>query len=169
MAEAGVLKEEDRVELIDGEIIPMTPIGPEHAACVDLLTRLLVQRVSVDIVVHVQNPLQLAKNMEFYPDLALLRSAANRYRDRSPGAEDVLLVIEVADTSLERDRSDKVPRYAEAVVPEVWLIDLNRREVHIFREPAGNQYRDHSRTSGHASLSPVLLPNVTVTVAEIFS
>ena len=119
MAEVGVLKEDDRVELIDGEIIPMTPIGPEHAACVDWLTRLLIQRVPADIVVHVQNPLQLDQKIELYPDLALLRPHTDRYRDRSPGPSDVLLVIEIADTSLERDRSDKVPRYAEAGILEV--------------------------------------------------
>ncbi len=169
MAEVGILKEDDRVELIDGEIIPMTPIGPQHAACVDWLTRLLIQRVSADIVVHVQNPLQLTNNAELYPDLALLRPKANRYRDRAPCPEDVLLVIEVSDTSLETDRSDKVPRYAEAGIPEVWLVDLNRQEVHIFRDPSGNQYRTFSMASGHTSLSLVLLSHVTLRVEEIFS
>jgi Uma2 family endonuclease len=169
MAEVGILKEDDRVELINGEIIPMTPIGPQHAACVNWLARLLIQRVPADIVVYVQNPLQLANDIELYPDLALLRPHSNRYRDRSPCPEDMLLVIEVADTSLERDRSNKVPLYAEAGIPEAWLIDLGRQEVHIYRDPSGNEYRDLSTNLGRASISPVLLPNLILTVEEIFS
>ncbi|MGH7231019.1 MAG: Uma2 family endonuclease [Nitrospiraceae bacterium] len=169
MAEVGVLKEEDRVELIDGEIIPMTPIGPEHAACVDWLTRLLIQRVPADIVVHVQNPFQFPHHIALYPDLALLRPPTDRYRNRSPRPEDVLLVIEVSDTSLERDRAAKIPRYAEAGVPEVWLVDLSRQEVLIFRDPSGGQYRNSSTASGRASLSPAHLPNLAIQVEEIFS
>ena len=169
MAETGILKENDRVELIDGEIIPMTPIGPQHAACVDWLTRLLIQRVPADVIVHVQNPLQLADDVELYPDLALLRPHANRYRDRSPRPPDVLLVIEVADTSLDKDRSDKIPRYAEAGIPEVWLINLIQQEVQVVRDPSGRQYRDVSTIAGPTLLSPHLLPHLKITVEEILS
>jgi Uma2 family endonuclease len=169
MAETGILKEDDRVELIDGEIIPMTPIGPQHAACVDWLTRLLIQRVPPDVIVHVQNPLQLADDIELYPDLALLRPDANRYRDRAPRPQNVLLVMEVADTSLARDRSDKIPRYAEAGIPEVWLVDLNRQEVHVARNPTGSQYQDVSTIAGRASVSPGLVPDLSLKVEEIFS
>ncbi len=147
----------------------MTPIGPQHAARVDWLTRLLIQRVLQDVVVHVQNPLRLTNDAELCPDLALLRPKANRYRDPAPCPEDVLLVIEVADTSLEKDRSDKVPPYAEAGIPEVWLVDLNRQEVHIFRDPSGSLYRTFSMASGHTSLSLVPLSHVTLRVEEIFS
>jgi Uma2 family endonuclease len=147
----------------------MTPIGPKHAACVNWLTRLLIQRALADIVVHVQNPLQLAKNNELYPDLALLRPHPDRYRSRSPRPEDVLLVIEVADTSLERDRSTKMPRYAEAGVPEVWLVDLSRQEVLLFRDPSGEQYGNVSTVSGRASLSPALLPSLTIKAEELFA
>jgi len=169
MAETGILREDDRVELIDGEIIPMTPIVPQHAACVDWLVRLLIQRVPGDVVVHVQNPLRLADDVELYPDLALLRPDANRYRDRSPRPQEVLLVIEVADTSLARDRCDKIPRYAEAGILEVWLIDLTKQEVHVARNPSGSQYREVSTIAGRASLSPSLLPAVMLKVEEIFS
>ena len=169
MVEAGILTEDDRVELLDGELIPMTPIGPEHAACVDRLTRLLIERTSADTVVRIQNPVQMGPDLELYPDLALLRPNTDRYRNRTPGPQDVLLVIEVADTSLERDRSEKLPRYAQAGVPEVWIVDLPSQEVLLYRRPSGDQYQDSSTISTTAQLSPSLLPHMTLTGQEIFA
>ena len=169
MVEAGILTEDDRVELIDGELIPMTPIGPEHAACVDTLNRLLVGRTPTDIVVRIQNPVQMGPDLELYSDLALLRPNTDRYRHRTPGPQDVLLVIEVADTSLDRDRSEKLPRYARAGIPEVWVVDLPSQEILVYRRPSADQYQDSSIMSRTTQLSPSLLPDMTLTGQEIFA
>ena len=124
MAQAGVLAEDDRVELVDGEVTEMTPIGPAHAACVMRLTTALVPRAGARAVISVQNPLELGARLEFYPDIVLLHPPAERYLNRLPQPGDVLLVVEVADTSLESDREVKIPRYAQAGIKEVWLVDL---------------------------------------------
>ena len=113
MAEAGVLGEDDRVELIEGEILEMSPMGRRHAACVDRLTRLLVRGVGDAAIVRVQNPIVLSDHNEPQPDLALLRPRVDFYTAEHPGPEDALLVVEVSDSSVEYDRQIKVPLYAQ--------------------------------------------------------
>lgn len=117
MAEAGILTEDDRVELIEGEIVQMTPIGRRHAACVAELTRLLVQGVGPGAVVWPRNPISLPGDTEPQPDLVLLRPRGDRYAEQDARPEDVLLLIEVADTSIRYDRSVKLPLYGGAVTP----------------------------------------------------
>ena len=109
MGEAGVLREDDRVELIDGQVVEMTPIGPRHAGCVNHLTRILSRHGADMAMVSIQNPLVLGERSEPEPDVALLQPRADAYRGKHPRPEDVLLVIEVADTSVEHDRSVKIP------------------------------------------------------------
>src|SRR5262249_34195079 len=123
MAEAGILTSTDRVELIRGEIIQMSPLGRRHIAFVHNLTRLLVRRLGDRAIVSVQNPVALAEDTEPQPDLAVCRDRAVPYKEREPHADDVVLLIEVADTSLQYDRSTKLRLYAAAGVPEYWLVD----------------------------------------------
>lgn len=132
MAEVGILSEEDRVELIDGEIVRMTPIGGRHINCVNRLTLLLVEFSARRYVVSVQNPLRMDEEREFEPDLVLLRERPGETGLSVPVAEDALLVIEVAETSLYRDRTIKLPRYARAGMPEVWLVDLGADRVELY-------------------------------------
>ncbi|MDM7323431.1 MAG: Uma2 family endonuclease [Thermus sp.] len=140
MAEAGILPEDARVELLEGEIVNMSPIGKRHAyalnALVDLLSPLVGQAV-----LSVQNPLVLGPATEVYPDLALLKPPRTRYRDRLPQGEDVLLLVEVADTSLAYDLEVKLPLYAKAGIPEVWVVDLTRDRLLVFRKPAEGGYQ----------------------------
>ncbi len=129
MAEVDILGEDDRVELIDGEIIEMAPIGRLHAVCVVRLTDLFGETLRRRAIVWAQNPIGLGERSEPQPDLALLRWRPNFYADADPRPEDVLLIIEVADTSLAYDRDIKVPLYARAGIPEVWLVDLNEARL----------------------------------------
>jgi Uma2 family endonuclease len=152
MGEAGILADDDRVELIDGEIIEMSPIGSRHAACVNKLTRLLVQQVGERAIVSVQNPVEVADNSEPQPDLTLLRSRPDFYAERHPLSGDVLLMIEVADTSLRFDLTVKAPLYARTGVPELWIVDLSRERVHVFRDREGGAYRTAEIVERRATL-----------------
>lgn len=146
MAEVGLLAPDARVELIEGEIIDMAPIGSRHAATVNRLARLLNAAVNDLAVVSVQAPIRLGERSEPQPDLALLKPRADFYAQSHPTPADVLLVIEVSDTTLRYDRSVKVPLYARHGVPEVWVIDLEGNLIHFFRSPSGEAYADVSST-----------------------
>jgi Uma2 family endonuclease len=142
LGQAGVFAETDRLELIEGEIVHMTPIGSRHAACVARLTALL-SRMPADAIVWVQNPLHIGERSELQPDVALLRPRSDYYASQHPGPEDVLLVIEVADTSTVTDREAKLPLYARARILEVWLVDLASGTVEVFLRPTPQGYKEH--------------------------
>ena len=144
MAEAGILGEDDRVELIEGELIEMTPIGSRHAACVKRILHALAPHSGNPWLLSVQDPVALDRRTELQPDIALLKPQADYYASDHPGPRDVLLVIEVADTSADTDRTVKVPLYAKAGVPEVWLVDLPAGRVEVYRRPAGDAYTETS-------------------------
>ena len=150
MGETGILGPQDRVELIDGEIIDMSPIGVLHAAIVDVLARHFGRRAGELVFVRCQNPLRLDDISEPEPDIAILRPRADFYMTAHPGAADVLLVIEVADTSLAYDLGTKVPLYARHGIPEVWVIDAATRHTRVFRRPVGNGGTGPSGGSGYA-------------------
>ncbi len=135
MAEAGILGRGERVELIDGEIIDMSPIEAVHAAVVNVLVRHFARQVGGATFVSSQNPLRLDDENEPEPDLSILRPRADCYAGGHPTAADTLLVIEVADTSLAYDLDIKVPLYARHGVPEVWVIEAATRRTHVFRGP----------------------------------
>jgi Uma2 family endonuclease len=142
MRKAGILTENDRVELIDGEIRVMAPIGPLHSGIVNRLNRVLQRRLGDSAVVSVQNPIQLGDFSEPEPDLAVLRPREDDYADSHPTAADVLLVIEVSDETLDYDREEKIPRYAAAGIPEVWLVDVAGQSVEQYADPR----QDHHET-----------------------
>lgn len=141
MAQAGIFSEDDRVELIEGEIVAMTPIGSRHAACVGRLTHIFASIVGERAIVWVQNPLRLGPDSEPQPDLALLRLRADFYAEAHPGPEDVLLVVEVAETSAEYDRTVKLPLYARSGIREVWLVDLATVSVEVCSDPTPGGYQ----------------------------
>lgn len=167
MAEAGIFSEDDRVELIDGEIVEMTAIGSRHAACVNRLIRLLSDQFRTLAVVSAQNPVRLGTYSEPQPDLALLRPRADFYASAHPGPGDTLLVIEVAETSLPFDRQIKLPLYARTGVPEVWIANLSEEAIEVHRQPSPDGYRDVSRRTRGEHVSPAAFPDVTLAVAEI--
>lgn len=141
MLEVGLLSEDDRVELIGGEIIDMTPVGKRHLACVVTLTHLLVQTAGDRYFVSVQNPIRLGRREEPQPDLSLLKTRPDPDVEGPPPGDDVLLVIEVSDTSLAYDKNVKLPLYAKAGIPEVWIVDLPARKVEVYADPAFGGYR----------------------------
>jgi len=162
MAEAGILGPRDHVELIGGEIIDMVPIGSAHSGKTIRLTRHFARAVADGLVlVGVQCPLRLDSFNEPEPDLMLLRPRADDYETRHPSAADVLLLVEVADSSLAYDRSVKVPLYASFGIPELWIVDVTNRAVEVLTEPRGNAFAVREvRSTG--TLTPRLVPAVTI-------
>ena len=142
MAEAGILGEDDRVELVGGELVEMTPIGARHLACVVALTHLLVESSAGRWFVSAQNPVRLGERDEPQPDLTLLGRKPRPGAPAPPGPENVLLVVEVSDTTLPYDRNVKLPLYARAGVPEAWVVDLKGRRVEVHHGPGPGGYRD---------------------------
>ena len=167
MAEAGILGEDDRVELIEGEIVDMTPISRRHQACVDRLNELFVRGLGEQVIVRVQGSIRLNDRSEPQPDLVLLRRRADFYRDTDAAPEDVLLIIEVADTSLPYDQGIKAPLYARAGIPELWLVDLNGPSITVHREPGPAGYRSVSVVRNDDRLSPQAFPEFILTADQI--
>jgi Uma2 family endonuclease len=167
MGGAGILDEDDRVELVDGRIIEMAAIGSHHAACVARLTRLMQQRGD-EVIVWVQNPLRLDPHTELVPDVALLRPRDDFYAGAHPGPGDVLLLIEVADSTLEYDRQVKIPLYGGACVPEAWLVDLPHRRIEVFRCPAaGKGYEEIVEHGAGDAVGSDAIPGLILRAAEI--
>lgn len=168
MGDTGVFAENARVELIEGEIFDMAPIGSLHAGTVSHLSRLLMQAVGDRAIVSIQNPVVLGQRSEPEPDLALLRPRADFYKIRHPHASDVLLIIEVADSSLRYDREVKLPLYAQHGIAEVWIVDLALSVLDVHRQPETNRYRESSRLNPPVQLAPLALPDVLLDLSELF-
>lgn len=166
MGEVGILTEDDRVELIEGELVAMAPIGTEHAASSNALNRLLVFAVGDRGVVSVGNPVRLSRHTEPQPDFAILKP--RDYRTMLPRPEDTLLAIEVANTTLDYDRKVKLALYARSGIPEVWIVNLRTREVEVYRSPAGDLYQDSTRAGRSDNLTIEQMPDVVVPVGRIF-
>lgn len=167
MAQAGILNEDDRVELVEGEIVEMTPISSRHAACVDRLNQLFVRRFGEATIVRVQSPIRLDRLSEPQPDLTLLKLRPDFYAAAHPGPEDVLSVVEVAETSSDYDRQVKIPLYAQAGVPEAWLVDLQGGIVEIYRKPSSGGYGEVRRARRGQPISLEAFPNLELAVDEI--
>lgn len=169
MAETGILNEDSRVELIRGQIVDMAPIGAPHMGMVNRLTSVLPKIVGDRALLSVQNPVRLDDGSEPEPDIALLRPRADYYEGAVPGAPDVLLIIEVADTSLEDDRAVKVPLYAESGIPECWIVNLVERVVEVFRQPQDGRYAEPRRLGLGDTLDIVALSSASLPVADLMS
>lgn len=166
MAEAGIIKADEQVELLAGTILPMGPIGSRHTTCVKRVNRLLSTLVGETAIVSIQDPISLSDLSEPEPDVALLAPPLEQYAHRHPGPEDVFLVVEVADSSLQKDRELKLPLYAEAGIPEVWLVDLEADQIEVYTEPQGQQYRLRRLAHRGESL-PLRALGTTVAVAAV--
>jgi Uma2 family endonuclease len=167
MAEAGVFGEEERLELIDGEIVEMSPIGPGHAACVAILTKRLVIGVGDRALVWIQSAARMALRSVPQPDLALLRPRS--YRKANPRPDDIVLVIEVADSSLRYDRTRKLELYASAGIGEYWVVSVADEWVEVYRSPEGHAYRESRRSHHDNTIAPLAFPDVVISVADIFA
>ena len=169
MGEAGIIGEDDRIELIEGELIDMAPIGSLHAGTVMRLTSLFTQALAGRAILSPQNPVLLADRTETQPDIAVLRNRTDFYRNSHPVPEDVLLLIEVADTTLSYDRDIKIPLYARHGIPEVWLIKLNARSLEVYRGPTKEGYRELIRPKNSESVTLCRLSNISIALAELWT
>ena len=168
MGEAGILGEDDRVELIEGEIVEMSPIGSRHAATVARIHHVFSTRLGTRAVVWIQNPLLLVRQTsEPQPDVMLLVARADFYASALPEPPAVLLLVEVADSSLAYDRRTKLPLYARAGVIEAWLADLEGQRLEVHRNPGERGYQDVRLLGRGEVVSPLAFPDVTLTVDEL--
>ena len=168
MGEAGILGDDERLELIAGHIVVREPIGSRHAGTVDRLNRLWTSRLGERAIVRVQNPVVLPEEAsELQPDLMLLTPRADFYTASHPTPPDVLLLIEVADTSLLLDRRVKMPLYAQAGIRESWLCDLTTGRVHVHRDVTAGRYASVRTLTAAQRLSVQTFPDVSLSVAEL--
>lgn len=167
MAESGILTENDRVELIQGEVIEMSPIGRRHASCVARLTRLFTLRLGETAIVWPQNPIELDDTSEPQPDLTLLQPRPDFYESGHPQPEDIFLIVEVADTTAKFDRGVKIPLYAKDNIAEVWLVDINQQCIEVYRQPSPTGYKNVQTFQRGQTLSIQAFPDIEITVDEV--
>lgn len=169
MGEAGILRREDKVELIDGELIAMSPAGVPHINSINALNRMIVLGAGDRALVSVQNPLRLSDYTEPEPDIAVIRPSSPNYKTTPPQAEDVFLLIEVAGSSLRYDVGVKAGLYARHGIPEYWVVDLEARVVLVHREPTQLGYARACEAKPGEMLEPALLPGLRLAVADILA
>jgi Uma2 family endonuclease len=167
MSEAGIFSENDKVELINGEIIEMSPIGRRHTACVNRLNSVFSQLLGKKVIIAVQNPITLNNLSEPQPDIALLKPRADFYESGHPQPQDVFLLIEVADRSLEYDRDVKIPLYASSGITEVWLVDIYEQVIIVYRYPSENGYSDIQKLSRGEKMSIQAFSEINLVVDDI--
>lgn len=168
MGEAGILCQDTRVELIEGEIIDMSPIGSAHAGTVKQLGNLMKLAVGRAAIVSIQDPLVLSEHSEPEPDIALLRPQDDFYKAAHPQAKDVLLILEVADTSLRYDREIKIPLYARSAIPEFWLVDLENHRLLIHHSPGKRGYQTLEVPDDLRRITLRSLPGITLDLSALF-
>ena len=167
MAEAGILTHDERVELVNGEIIPMSPIGSRHASSVSALDHLMAAQLGRRALVIVQNPLHLASRAEPQPDVMVVGWRDDFYAERHPEPDDLFLLIEVSDSTLDYDRDEKLTMYAGADIPESWIINIPDRMVEVYTDPSAGEYRTRRVFSSQETVSPTAFPDVTLPVSRI--
>jgi len=167
LGETGILKPSDRVELIKGEIIHMSPISSLHAAHVNRLNQLFAQKFGDRVLIAVQNPVFLDNYSEPQPDIALLRPRSDFYAAEHPQVKDILLLVEVANTTLEIDRNIKIPLYAASGIPEVWLVNTRNHSLETYRQPLGDTYQEVQTLTPGTNVTLLSLPKVEIRVEHI--
>ena len=167
MNAAGILTEDDRVELINGQILELSPIGTKHAACVDRLNSLLSSLLAKKVIVSVQNPVTLNNLSEPQPDIALLKPRDDFYESAHPQAQDIFLLIEVADSSFEYDRNIKIPLYAASGILEVWLVDILQQKIIVNCQPSEDSYSQITTFARGDILEILAFPGMTIKVDSI--
>jgi Uma2 family endonuclease len=168
MVPAGIFDEDSRVELIEGDIVEMSPIGGPHLWCVNRLTRLLVLLIGARAAVSIQNPIRLSQRSEPQPDVTVLRPR-DPADTSTPTAADVLLLIEVADSSLLYDRRRKLPLYARYGIAEVWIVNLRDNHIEVHRQPNATGYQERAVYERGGTLSPLTFPDIAIPCDEILA
>jgi len=169
MGEVGILAPDERVELIEGEVVEMAPIGSRHSGMVGRLNRLLVQTAGDHALVFVQSPVRLSRTSEPQPDFAVLKPRADDYQSATPLPEDVFLLVEIAETSLKYDRELKAPLYAAHAIPELWIVDVTERVLWIYRHPQAGGYTRVEKPDRPGKLRLAAAPDIEVDLSGLFS
>jgi Uma2 family endonuclease len=167
MAEVGIIGPEDRVELIDGQIIQMSPPGVRHIAATHRAPTLFTEALGRQVIVSVQNPLRLDRFNEPQPDIIILKPQPDFYASRNAGPADASLVIEISETSLSYDQKIKVPHYAGKRIPEVWIEDLKHDVLIVYRDPGGDTYQTNFTLKRGQLVSPLEFPHITFKVEDL--
>jgi Uma2 family endonuclease len=168
MRETGILAEDDRVELLDGEVYVMSPIGPAYIALVNRLNKIIMRQIGDDAIISIQNPVQLDDYSEPQPDVAILSPRDDYYDQALARPDDILLIVEVADTSLDYDRERKLPRYAASNVAEVWIIDVERQTIEQYTQPLHGQYTQLNKILLGTTIASKTPPIVQLTTDQLF-
>lgn len=168
MSEAGILSGEERLELIEGQIILMAAKNPPHAATNLCAANFLSSLLQKKALVRIQDPISLNLYSEPEPDIAVVRFDSKFYLDHHPTPEEIFLVIEVADTTQERDCGQKACLYASAGIVDYWVLDVNRRQVYVFRQPTQENYQQQIILQDSETVSPLAFPDVTIPIQELF-
>jgi Uma2 family endonuclease len=167
MVAIGVLKEDERMELIEGEVVEMSPIGKLHASCVKRLNALFASRLNQQAIISIQDPVQANSFSEPQPDVALLKYREDFYAARHPRPKDILLVIEVADSTIDYDREVKIPLYARAKIPQAVIVNLSSGTVEVYTKPFREKYTESRELQRGQELTIQKLPTLRLTVDEI--
>lgn len=165
MVEVGILSEDSRVELIDGEVVEMPPIGPRHQNDVDIIAEVLSERFRDVARVRTQGPVQLGPNDEPFPDIALVRRRS--YAERHPGPDDIFLLVEVGDTTVVSDLRFKAPLYGRHGVPELWLVDVQQRTLTVCRAPYAEGYRSMTVLRRGDRFAPLAFPDRQIAITDL--
>jgi Uma2 family endonuclease len=168
MVETGILRGSDRVELLEGHIIEMNPQLPPHAATTQRAFRYLDRLLETVAYVRMQLPVTLKPKSEPEPDIAVVRIDANEYGDRHPAPDDIFLIIEVSDSTLLSDRQQKALVYAKARIPDYWILNVNTRQVYVFREPTPEGYQQEAVLAANTMLAPVVFPHIMIPLNPLF-
>ncbi len=168
MYEAGVFKPDERLELINGEILKVAPMNAPHISYVIRLSRIFTERLTKRAIVSTQLPVVINEESEPEPDLSILRWRSDDYFSGKPSAQDVYAIIEVASTSLVYDRRVKLPLYARAGVPEVWIVKVQERELEVYRSPKGEAYSESRVLKPSDVVSLLAFPDVELALSEVF-
>ena len=168
MVETGVLTGSDRVELLEGQIIEMNPQLPPHAATTQRAFRYLDRLLETVACMRMQLPVTLKPKSEPEPDIAVVRIDASEYGDRHPAPDDIFLIIEVADSTLLGDRQQKALVYAKAGIADYWILDVNAKQVYVFREPTSEGYQQEAILTANTLIAPVAFPDITIPLNQLF-
>ena len=167
MVEAGILAEDDRLELIRGEIVQMSPIGSRHASVVNRLNRLFFETFGQRVLPSIQNPVEADDYSQPQPDVCLLRPREDFYQSGHPQPADVFLLVEVAYSTVKSDREIKIPLYAEDGIAEVWLVDINQDCLEVYRQPSAAGYQDRHVWQRGQTLSLLAFPEIEIAVSDV--
>jgi Uma2 family endonuclease len=169
MARSHIFQPEEKLELIEGEILQMSPVGLKHAKTVKLLNHLLTYQLYNQAIIGVQDPIQLDDFSEPQPDLSILKIQADFYELEIPKSKDIYWLIEVSDSTIKYDRDTKIPLYAANNIPEVWVVNLNDHLLEIYRQPENNHYQKYQKFTPNQTVSPLAFPDLIINLSEILA